>query len=204
MINSMKSRNQGFTIVELLIVIVVIAILAAITIVAFNGVQRRAYNTARVSNASNAVKLISAYITAYGKYPSNTSYIDSCVGNGFADNNTHCWDLTDGSPTSRDATLNDTELAKLSSLPNNTTPPVQISAWKALGPVYSYSSTRTVNGVLNPLLIRYFLDGANQPCGLSNIVSTADGTAYTLVTTTPRNSGSAPDGTLCIVAVSGP
>ena len=35
-------RRYGFTIVELLIVIVVIAILAAITIVAYNGIQERA------------------------------------------------------------------------------------------------------------------------------------------------------------------
>ncbi|RYF28607.1 MAG: prepilin-type N-terminal cleavage/methylation domain-containing protein, partial [Chloroflexi bacterium] len=34
-------NNRGFTIVELLIVIVVIGILAAITIVAFNGIQNR-------------------------------------------------------------------------------------------------------------------------------------------------------------------
>ena len=40
MIERMKVR--GFTIVELLIVIVVIAILASITIVAFNGIQARA------------------------------------------------------------------------------------------------------------------------------------------------------------------
>lgn len=38
----MKSRITGFTIVELLIVIVVIGILAAIIIVAYNGVQARA------------------------------------------------------------------------------------------------------------------------------------------------------------------
>lgn len=38
----MKTRTTGFTIVELLIVIVVIGILAAITIVAYNGVQDRA------------------------------------------------------------------------------------------------------------------------------------------------------------------
>ena len=40
--------TDGFTIVELLIVIVVIGILAAITIVAYNGLQKRAYG-AKVS-----------------------------------------------------------------------------------------------------------------------------------------------------------
>lgn len=41
-----SNLNRGFTIVELLIVIVVIGILAAITIVAFNGVQGRANDAA--------------------------------------------------------------------------------------------------------------------------------------------------------------
>lgn len=40
-----KQKQPGFTIVELLIVIVVIAILAAITIVAYNGIQNRANDT---------------------------------------------------------------------------------------------------------------------------------------------------------------
>jgi prepilin-type N-terminal cleavage/methylation domain-containing protein len=45
-------KQKGFTIVELLIVIVVIGILAAITIVAFNGVQKRAGDTKRIDDVA--------------------------------------------------------------------------------------------------------------------------------------------------------
>ena len=54
-------RRRGFTIVELLIVIVVIGILAAITIVAFNGVQNKAKASAAQSAVSQANKKIVAY-----------------------------------------------------------------------------------------------------------------------------------------------
>lgn len=49
---------QAFTIVELLIVIVVIAILAAITLVAYNGIRERAEATARVSTLQQVVTWI--------------------------------------------------------------------------------------------------------------------------------------------------
>ncbi len=49
-------RSRGFTIVELLIVIVVIGILAAITIVAFNGVQQRAKDSRMQSEAKTLLK----------------------------------------------------------------------------------------------------------------------------------------------------
>ena len=48
--------QKGFTIVELLIVIVVIGILAAITIVAFNGIQERARNTTASEAATSISK----------------------------------------------------------------------------------------------------------------------------------------------------
>ena len=53
--------QSGFTIVELLIVIVVIGILAAITIVAFNGIQNRANDTAIQSDLSNIAKKLDVY-----------------------------------------------------------------------------------------------------------------------------------------------
>lgn len=55
------AQKQGFTIVELLIVIVVIAILAAITIVAYTGIQERAKASAMQSAASQEAKKAPLY-----------------------------------------------------------------------------------------------------------------------------------------------
>ena len=65
----MSTKRDGFTIVELLIVIVVIGILAAITIVAFNGVQDRAKFTREKSDMLNLNKAIQLYYAENGTYP---------------------------------------------------------------------------------------------------------------------------------------
>ena len=60
--------SKGFTIVELLIVIVVIAILAAITVVAFNGVQQRARDSQRQGDLAAIGKLLKLYAADNGNY----------------------------------------------------------------------------------------------------------------------------------------
>lgn len=60
---------SGFTIVELLIVIVVIGILAAITIVAYNGIQGRARDSQRVSDLKSIQKAIELHRIQTGAVP---------------------------------------------------------------------------------------------------------------------------------------
>lgn len=75
----MGNLRRGFTIVELLIVVVVIAILAAITIVAYNGIQNRAKASATQSAASQAAKKILSYAVDNAE-----SYPDASGTNGIS------------------------------------------------------------------------------------------------------------------------
>jgi prepilin-type N-terminal cleavage/methylation domain-containing protein len=69
---NIKMKDRGFTIVELLIVIVVIAILAAITIVAYNGITNRAKDTNNKTDAVSIVKVAEALNADTGSYPTGT------------------------------------------------------------------------------------------------------------------------------------
>lgn len=69
-----SKHQKGFTIVELLVVIVVIGILAAITIVAYNGIQVRARDAQRSSDISAILKSLEIYKinSSTGAYPTAT------------------------------------------------------------------------------------------------------------------------------------
>lgn len=85
-----SSHQKGFTIVELLIVIVVIAILAAITVVAYNGIQTRAYN-------ANVISGVQAYLKAFHEYKAvNSSYpgFNGCLGANYPGD--QCWQGVSG------------------------------------------------------------------------------------------------------------
>ncbi|MDB5179619.1 MAG: exported protein of unknown function [Candidatus Saccharibacteria bacterium] len=83
--NNIKTKlrqDRGFTIVELLIVIVVIGILAAITIVSFNGVTARANTASAQSAAESAVKKIEAYNAEKASYPATFGVLQLTANSG--------------------------------------------------------------------------------------------------------------------------
>ena len=70
-----QTKQRGFTIVELLIVVVIIAILAAITIVAYNGIQNRAKASSAAAAAVSLQKKAEAFATEgnAGTYPATVA-----------------------------------------------------------------------------------------------------------------------------------
>lgn len=80
--NKNKKQVQSslaFTIVELLIVIVIIGILAAITIVSYTGITKKANEATLQADLANAKKQIALYYTEHGVYPK--TLINNCLSN---------------------------------------------------------------------------------------------------------------------------
>lgn len=67
---SLKKRQSGFTIVELLIVIVVIGILATLVIVTFTGIQQKARDSQRQTDIQALDSHLESYYAQNGSYPS--------------------------------------------------------------------------------------------------------------------------------------
>ena len=182
-----NSYKRGFTIVELLIVIVVIGILATISVVAYSNISQRAYNATVISSANNSMKMIQAYVAEYGKYPlvSSTS-------------TTACVTTESGCTSTASVASFNTEMAKIGTLPKN----IQNRGSSGHGIRYQYTSSWTVDGVSHPAGIVYWLDGTNQNCGVDGILASTSAT--TTWSTTGYTTGNSGGKTRCDISIPGP
>lgn len=189
MSGSQAFARKGFTIVELLIVIVVIAILAAISIVAFNGIQQRANNSSIISAAKGTLSTISSYIAA------NDSYPVSVNGTWCVTTTSGC--VINGAPIAGNSSF-DTNMATIGTLPRS----IPMSGSDQTGIAYSYSSSRTYNGDAQPALLYYTLYGTSQSCGISGVIT---GWLAGIPSTTGYTSSNSSTGkTICYIHIPGP
>lgn len=88
---SLKNKSKGFTLVELLIVIVIIAILATIVLVTYTGAQKKARDSKRQSDLVAINNTLQQFYTAgdgtqSNYYPTLTQLSDTAAGGWVATN----------------------------------------------------------------------------------------------------------------------
>ena len=97
----MARKAHGFTIVELLIVTIVIAILAIISIVAYSGIQNSAAETALKSDLRNAATQLGLAYANDGVYPGSAATLSKSTGTTFeydSDGTGYCLSATSNRP----------------------------------------------------------------------------------------------------------
>ena len=205
----MRKSVTGFTIVELLIVVVVIAILAAISSVAYQGIQQRASNAVRIAAAKEWLNAIHEYVAVNQAYPSAlTTY---CIGESNitdldADPDVDCGVSNNikKNSTVYTAAFNNGIKTLRSSLPAFPGKPVQMTS-TLLGSGMLFRSADiydpTGENVANYPTLIFFLEGADQDCALRPLATAYGGGNFTKAT--GINSGSS-IGTACRVILPDP
>lgn len=188
-----RKGSHGFTIVELLIVVVVIAILATIAVVAFNGVTQRARNTSRVAAASQVIKTLKLYAVENSmtqllqQIPENYS---GCYGKNFPDVNGDgvgdCIYASSAAIRSNLPSL-DALLETTGSYSKVEYSPVTYSGLTVAGiTITNFSST--IDGRQANLQLRYYLEGdANTACGVDGVLSEDSSGASTYTKSGAKN-----------------
>ena len=69
-------RDRGFTLVELLIVIVILGVLATVTVFAVQGISSRGQDTACAADIKTAEVAVEAYYAENGSYPASLGALE--------------------------------------------------------------------------------------------------------------------------------
>lgn len=146
---NMRKSASGFTIIELLIVIIVIGIIASISIISYNGVQTRTNNANRAAQLQAWQSVFERYKAKKGTVPFATTTANDtgfCLGttgfpNGY-DGVPRCRDyLSSGSENSLRVSDNAALMAELQTVVPNLPSAQNIPVGRTVGPYVYYRST---------------------------------------------------------------
>lgn len=126
----MQKSKSGFTLVELLIVIIIIAILAGMTLITYRGAQARARDDRRKTDTLNLTKALELYYADNNAYPISSGTTSTLGSQWYASG--------DGSWTAFSTTL--TTSNAMNSVPIDPNPSVTVSPWNTGGFQYTYIS----------------------------------------------------------------
>lgn len=91
---TLKKRQEGFTIVELLIVIVVIGILATLVIVTFTGIQQKARDSKRKTDVNAIQSSLENFYGSNNYYPTLTQLNDNSGSTSWVSQNMKGFDVS--------------------------------------------------------------------------------------------------------------
>lgn len=154
-IKSNLGAERGFTIVELLIVVVVIAILAAITIVSYNGITGRANESAVKAQAATYQKKAELYQAEVGRYPVSAAELSADTSKS--------WYV----PTETYVTFPATLAANTTNLPNDTNATKRLFIFKCNASTASTQSTVSTTNITGVVI--YYLNPNGGTVGSVNV-----------------------------------
>lgn len=134
----MRKSTSGFTIVELIVIVVVIGIIAGIVIVAYGGIQKATLNEQRRSELLGWKTTFEKYKAANGQYPvmANGGY---CLGTSFPNGKCRNYDSSTNVYLEADSVALMTALASYNPPPIGTRVPVENVT---VGPYADYSNSQ--------------------------------------------------------------
>lgn len=173
----MRKTTSGFTIVELLIVIVVIAILATISIIAYNGIQQRAKNTQTIAAVTQWVKALQMYKVDNGSYPGsgNASCLGTGYGTGFSGSESSGGQCRQDSAIAGIVTSNSSFLSLMDEYINGNPTPALVTAGSSSFPwfrgAYYYPASTGER-------VDFVLAGSDTPCPAISGLTVGTGNVY--------------------------